>query len=247
VAELDVRAGGRFRIVFGGAEGREHEVQGVYKEVVPNRKLVFTWTWPNSTPERVSLVTIFFNKAAGGTDLDFRHEQHFDETVRDNHKRGWSETFVKLERFLAETLPVLTVSRSYAATPERVWRAWTDAQALAQWFRPDASFSVPIAEAEVRVGGRFRILMVAADGAEFEVSGVYREVVRERRLVMTWNWKQQPGHESLLTVELRPEGEGTRLDLRHEGFLDFENRPTHEQGWNGALDKLATLLKESQS
>lgn len=102
VAELDVRAGGRFRIVFGGPEGRDHEVQGVYKEVVPNRKLVFTWTWPNSTPERASLVTIFFNPVAGGTDLDFRHEQHFDATVRDNHKRGWSESFVKLEQFLTQ-------------------------------------------------------------------------------------------------------------------------------------------------
>jgi len=100
VAELDVRVGGRFRIVFGGPEGRDHEVRGVYREVVPNRKLVFTWTWPNSTPERVSLVTVFLNKVAGGTDLDFRHEQHFDETVRDDHKRGWRETFIKLGQFL---------------------------------------------------------------------------------------------------------------------------------------------------
>ena len=103
VAELDVRVGGRFRIVFGGAEGGDHEVRGVYREVVPNRKLVFTWTWPNSTPERESLVTIEFKATGGGTELVFRHERLFDETVRDNHKQGWSESFVKLERFLQET------------------------------------------------------------------------------------------------------------------------------------------------
>ena len=102
VAELDVRVGGRFRIVFGGAEGRDHECAGVYREVVPNRKLVFTWTWPNSTPERESLVTITFRAVEGGTQLDFLHEQLFDETVRDNHKRGWSESLAKLERFLQE-------------------------------------------------------------------------------------------------------------------------------------------------
>ena len=101
-AHLDVRVGGRFRIVFGGAEGRDHEVRGVYREVVPNRKLVFTWTWPNSTPERESLVTITFRAAQGGTELEFRHEQLFDQTVRDNHQRGWSESFAKLERFLQE-------------------------------------------------------------------------------------------------------------------------------------------------
>jgi uncharacterized protein YndB with AHSA1/START domain len=102
VAQLDVRVGGRFRIVFGGPQGRDHEVQGVYKEVVPNRKLVFTWTWPNSTPERESLVTIVFKAAGGGTELAFKHEQLFDETVRDNHKRGWSESLDKLGRFLEQ-------------------------------------------------------------------------------------------------------------------------------------------------
>jgi uncharacterized protein YndB with AHSA1/START domain len=105
VVQLDVRVGGRFRIVFGGAQGKDHEVQGVYKEVMPHRKLVFTWTWPNSTPERESVVTIVFKQIGtgktAGTELAFRHEQFFDETVRDGHKRGWSEAFVKLERFLA--------------------------------------------------------------------------------------------------------------------------------------------------
>ncbi|MGE5640005.1 MAG: SRPBCC family protein [Clostridia bacterium] len=99
-AELDVRPGGRFRICFGGADGNEHEAAGVYKEVVPNRKLVFTWTWPRTTPERESVVTITLEKAGEGTRFVFRHEQFFDETVRDNHKRGWTETLAKLEQFL---------------------------------------------------------------------------------------------------------------------------------------------------
>lgn len=102
IAEVDVRVGGRFRLVFGGPQGDEHEVRGVYKEVVPNRKLVFTWTWPRTTPERESLVTILFKAAAGGTELDFTHAQHFDDAVRDGHLRGWSETFVKLERVVLE-------------------------------------------------------------------------------------------------------------------------------------------------
>ena len=100
VAELDVRVGGRFRMVFGGAQGRDHECAGIYREVVPNRKLVFTWTWPNSTPERVSQVTITFKAVGGGTDLMFLHEQFFDEAARDGHQGGWNESFAKLERFL---------------------------------------------------------------------------------------------------------------------------------------------------
>jgi uncharacterized protein YndB with AHSA1/START domain len=100
LAELDVRVGGRFRIVFGGPDGKLHECAGTYKEVVPNRKLVFTWSWPNSTPERVSVVTIVFKDLNGKTELIFKHEQLFDEKVRDDHKRGWTGSLDKLEQFL---------------------------------------------------------------------------------------------------------------------------------------------------
>jgi len=101
-ARLDVREGGRFRIVFGGTDGKAHEVQGVYKEVVPHRRLVFTWVWPNSTPERESLVTIELRAAGRGTELVFTHERFFDAAVRDGHRNGWTEALLKLERFLTE-------------------------------------------------------------------------------------------------------------------------------------------------
>jgi uncharacterized protein YndB with AHSA1/START domain len=104
LAQLDVRVGGRFRIVFGGPQGKDHEVQGVYKEVVPNRKLVFTWIWPRTTPERESIVTIVFEAAGSGTELDFRHEQLFDEAVRDGHKRGWTGALDKLEQYLQQSI-----------------------------------------------------------------------------------------------------------------------------------------------
>ena len=102
VVELDLRVGGRFRIVFGGPQGTDHEVQGVYREVAPPRRLVFTWTWPRTTPERESLVTLEFRAAGRGTELLFRHEKHFDAAVRDGHRRGWTESFVKLEQYLLE-------------------------------------------------------------------------------------------------------------------------------------------------
>jgi uncharacterized protein YndB with AHSA1/START domain len=105
VAELDVRAGGRFRICFGGADGNAHECAGTYKEVVRAGKLVFTWTWPRTTPERESLVTILFKAKGRGTELVFRHERFFDEKVRDDHKRGWSKLLEGLELYLAQ--PVL--------------------------------------------------------------------------------------------------------------------------------------------
>ena len=100
VADVDLRVGGRFRLVFGGPQGDEHEAAGVYREVVPHSRLVFSWHWPRTTPERVSQVTILLRAEGGGTDMEFRHEQFFDQAARDGHRRGWSETFAKLEAFL---------------------------------------------------------------------------------------------------------------------------------------------------
>ena len=100
LAELDARAGGRYRIVFGGPDGKAHEVQGVYREVLPHRRLVFTWTWPRTTPERESLVTLELDVASGGTLLVLHHEQFFDDTARDGHRRGWTGSLARLEEAL---------------------------------------------------------------------------------------------------------------------------------------------------
>jgi uncharacterized protein YndB with AHSA1/START domain len=104
VADLDVRVGGRFRIVFGGKEGNDHEVTGIYVVVQPHKKLSFTWTWPRTTPERESVVTIVFKEVrtneGQGTELEFKHEQLHDESVRDGHKRGWTESLAKLDDYL---------------------------------------------------------------------------------------------------------------------------------------------------
>ena len=83
-AELDVRVGGRFAIVFHTEDGEEHHVSGVYREVVPNEKLVFTWAW-RTTPERESLVTVLIKPDGAGSLLTLIHEQFFDEPARDRH------------------------------------------------------------------------------------------------------------------------------------------------------------------
>jgi uncharacterized protein YndB with AHSA1/START domain len=99
-AELDVRIGGSYDIAFRTDDGQEHGVSGVYQEVAPPDRISFTWAW-QSTPERVSVVTIELHATeGGGTRLDFRHDRFFDRAARDNHERGWSGTFQKLEKFL---------------------------------------------------------------------------------------------------------------------------------------------------
>jgi len=97
---MDVRVGGRYRISFDATDGEHFQVGGVYREIVPNERLQFTWAW-HSTPERESLVTISFKPDAVGTLMTFRHEQFADEAARDNHEKGWSKFFDVLEKFVA--------------------------------------------------------------------------------------------------------------------------------------------------
>jgi len=100
LSEADPRVGGGYRFIIQAEDGEDHDVSGVYREVVPNEKLVFTWAW-RSTPERESLVTILIKPDGDGSTLTLIHEQFFDEAARDRHNEGWSSCFNKLERFLA--------------------------------------------------------------------------------------------------------------------------------------------------
>jgi len=100
LAELDVRAGGRYHIRFHTPDGEEHDVSGRYEVVEPPRRLVFSWAW-KSTPERVSRVSLELLPVAGGTELRFVHDRFFDAVARNNHERGWLGSFAKLDVLLA--------------------------------------------------------------------------------------------------------------------------------------------------
>lgn len=99
-AELDVRIGGKYDVVFRTEDGEQHHVSGVYREVVPNEKLVFSWAW-RSTPDRESLVTVLIQPEGSGSQLTLRHEKFFDEKARDGHLHGWTGCLDKLERCFA--------------------------------------------------------------------------------------------------------------------------------------------------
>ena len=115
-----------------------------------------------------------------------------------------------------------------------------------QWFGPPNMKPATLqAELDVRAGGHYRISFTRDDGEYFEAGGTYREVVPNERLVFTWAWHSTPERESLVTVSLKPDGDGTLLTLTHEQFFDDDARDRHQAGWNGALDKMAKFLAET--
>jgi len=140
------------------------------------------------------------------------------------------------------TLPGVTLVRRIKASPARIWAAITRPEQMIQWWGPDAGPTLS-AEADVRPGGRFSIVFRLLDGSEHNPTGVYQEVVAEKRLVFTWEWAGAPERESLVTFRLEPFEGGTELTLIHERLPDEEARKSHEAGWTGFLDKLPVFVE----
>ena len=137
--------------------------------------------------------------------------------------------------------PSLTIKRRLNAPPAKVFAAWTDPEKVKAWMGP-GEIKALAATCDVRVGGRYHWVMRTPAGEEHDVSGVYREIVPDRKLVFTWAWKSTPERESLVTVLLKPDGDGTLLTLTHEQLFDEATRNSHQHGWNGALDKMEKFL-----
>ncbi|MDK1491643.1 SRPBCC family protein [Sinorhizobium sp. 7-81] len=142
----------------------------------------------------------------------------------------------------------LVLTRLIDAPREKVYRAWTEAALLKQWFAP-LPWTTPDAELDVRPGGSNRIVMRSPEGQDFPNFGVYLEVVPNEKLVVTDAFTEawKPSEKPFMTVILTFEDEGgkTRYTARVRHWT-IADREAHEkmgfhQGWGQCANQLATL------
>ena len=138
----------------------------------------------------------------------------------------------------------LVLKRTFNAPVERVFEAWTNADALARWFGPEG-FDVAHAELDLVEGGHYDIEIRSAEGHQIRHFGSYVEILPPHRLVFTWilgeqDCKGEPAEcaDTLVTVELQPQGAATELTLTHERLPNKAARDGHEFGWSSSLDSL---------
>lgn len=131
----------------------------------------------------------------------------------------------------------LRIERVLPASAEEVFAAWTTPDRMAGWMSPVGHAE---AEVELRPGGAFRVTMVG-DDLHLEHTGTYLEIDPPRRLVFTWTSPYTGPEPSLVTVELHPHDDGTRLVLVHER-LPTGVVESHRHGWGTMLERLAEAL-----
>ena len=135
----------------------------------------------------------------------------------------------------------LVISRTYPASVERVFKAWTDANQLGQWFAPTDDYTTK-ANIDLRVDHEYRIAITHKGGNVHTILGTYRVIELPHKLVYTWRWEGGPASDTLVTVDFNPEGDATKVTITHEQFTNTEDRDKHNEGWNGCLNRLQRTL-----
>jgi uncharacterized protein YndB with AHSA1/START domain len=99
----DVRVGGTFRWDLTNSEGEKMTCRGEYRELQPDKKIVFTWQWEDDEDweNHISIVTVELDDADGGTELRLIHEHLPNEESRDGHTRGWNSALDKFEKLVS--------------------------------------------------------------------------------------------------------------------------------------------------
>ena len=185
------------------------------------------------------------------------HESHVDQrfqpivnraTEQDRERRYQKMQLMNADLTMVTRTPDTTIrlEQLVPAPIEKVFAAWTNPEQMSRWYAPSDEYTTPVAEADAKVGGAYRVGMQHKDHPYLNlVCGQYCRIEPPHVLQFTWAWETPTPspHETQMTLEFRPAGSGaTNLTLIHERFRDEESRKQHTHGWTGCLARLAQKI-----
>ncbi len=275
VPEQDLRPGGHWRYIMVGPDGAEYPSKGVFREVVPYERIVTTdefeldAEYPVASSELPSglVVTCLFEDLGGKTRLTIRI---MHATVEDRRKHeamgvlaGWNSSLDCLEEELAAMAvePALVITRDFAAPRDLVFKAFTEAERLAQWWGPKG-FGMAVAKLELRPGGLFHYSMRPPNGTEMWGRFVYREIVPPERLVFISSFADEQGNPTpnpftpgwpleVLNIVTFAEHDGQTTVVLQGGPLNAtaaerqlfaDSTKSMQQGFDGTFEQLDAYL-----
>ena len=137
---------------------------------------------------------------------------------------------------------VVRIDRTFAASAEEVFDAWTSPEVMRRWFHPAPDWGTPEAEVDLRVGGKVRVVMRRPDGSENEAQGEYTLIDRPHRLVMTWTFDDDPSNEQRIELSFSESEGATTVVMLNSGISTDERRSRQDAGWRGCFGELERLF-----
>jgi uncharacterized protein YndB with AHSA1/START domain len=137
---------------------------------------------------------------------------------------------------------VVRIERTFAASAEDVFDAWTSPEVMRRWFHPAPDWSTPEAEGDLRVGGKVRVVMRRPDGTDAAAQGEYTLIDRPHRLVMTWAFDDEPSNEQLIELFFSESEGSTTVLMVNSGISTDKRHDAQDEGWRGCFDQLERAL-----
>ena len=135
------------------------------------------------------------------------------------------------------------IERTFDAPAEDVFEAWTSVEVMRRWFYAGPDWETPEAEVDLRVGGRFRVVMRKPDGSAVELTGEYTEIDRPHRLAMTCTFSDDPASQQQLIELTFSESEGSTTVLMVNSRISTDGRrDAQDLGWYGCFNELERAL-----
>ena len=137
---------------------------------------------------------------------------------------------------------VVRIERTFAASAEDVFDAWTSPEVMRRWFHCAPDWGTPEAEVDLRVGGKVAVVMRRPDGTDVAAQGEYTLIDRPHRLVMTWTFDDDPSNEQLIELSFSESEGSTTVLMVNGGVSTDERRDAQDEGWHGCFDQLERAL-----
>ncbi len=141
-----------------------------------------------------------------------------------------------------EASHVVRIERTFAASAEEVFDAWTSPEVMRRWFHCEPDWGTPVAEVDLGVGGTVRVVMRRPDGREAGALGQYTIIDRPHRLVMTWTFDDNPSNEQLMELSFTESEGSTTVLMVNSRISGDERREAQDSGWHGCLVELERAL-----
>ncbi len=137
---------------------------------------------------------------------------------------------------------VVRIERTFDASAEDVFDAWTNAEVMRRWFHAGRDWDTSQAEVDLRVGGKVRVVMRRPNGTEAAAHGEYTLIDRPYRLEMIWTFEEDPSNEQLIELSFSESEGATTVRMVNSGISTDERRDSQDEGWHLCLDELERVF-----